>query len=137
MPTFQSSSDQVLCEVNPLQLAYIGDSVYDLMVRGHLLLSGKRLHHMHLEATARVKATSQARSLEMLLPHLTEEETDMVRKGRNAHAHHQAPKSASQADYCLATGLEAMLGYLYVRGREDRLRELFMIMDPTEAEGTK
>lgn len=136
MPTFQSTSDQMLCELNPLQLAYIGDSVYDLMVRGQLLLSGKRLHHMHLEATARVKATSQARSLEMLLPHLNEEETDMVRKGRNAHARHQAPKSASQSDYCLATGLEAMLGYLYVKGREERLMELFMIIDPPAGEGT-
>jgi len=136
MPTFQPTSNQFLCELNPLQLAYIGDSVYDLMVRGHLLLSGKRLHHMHLEATSRVKATSQARSLEILLPHLSEEESDMVRKGRNAHARHQAPKSASQADYCLATGLEAMLGYLYVKGREERLRELFMIMDPPVGERT-
>ena len=136
MPTFPSASDQTLCELNPLQLAYIGDSVYDLLVRGHLLFSGKRLHAMHLEATAKVKATAQARNLEKLLPYLSQEEADMVRKGRNAHARHQAPKSASQADYCLATGFEAMIGYLYVKGREERLQELFTIMHPHVGEGT-
>ncbi len=135
MPIFQPASDQLLCEINPLQLAYIGDAVYDLMVRAQQLISGKKLHQMHLEATAKVRATSQAKDLEKLLPSLTEEETEMVRKGRNAHARHQAPKSASQADYCLATGFETLIGFLYIKGREERLRELFAIMHPPVGEG--
>ncbi len=133
MPRFEPLDDSALRSLSPLQLAYIGDSVFDLMVRGRALRSGKRLHHMHLIASAQVNATAQARTLERLMPHLTETEADMVRRGRNAHARHQAPKSASQADYAASTGFEALLGMLYVTGQEARLESLLDLAVQEEA----
>lgn len=114
-----------LTEVTPLQFAYIGDSVYDLLVRSELLHKGEKLHRMHHQAISIVNAAAQSRTLELLRPHLTEEEADMVRKGRNAHSKHQVPKSASCAEYSAATGLEALFGYLYLKGSLERLIELF------------
>lgn len=124
MPRFRPPDDAFVRALSPLQLAYIGDSVYDLMVRGRLLLSGGRLHAMHLSATAQVNAAAQAQALTRILPYLSEAELDVVRRGRNAHARHQAPKCASQADYCASTAFEALLGMLYLSGREDRLEQL-------------
>lgn len=127
MPVFASHGEVRLCELSPLHLAYIGDSVYDLLVRGSLLGSRMRMHQMHLAAVRRVKAAAQAQTLEKLMPFLQEEEVDYVRRGRNAHGHHPAPRSASTADYAAATGLECMLGYLYVTGQEDRINELYSL----------
>ncbi|MHC1786149.1 MAG: Mini-ribonuclease 3 [Christensenellales bacterium] len=128
MPTFGTLDDAAYRTLTPLQLAYIGDCVYDLLIRGALLMSGQKLNAMHLQASARVNAAAQAETLRLLMPHLSPDEADMVRRGRNAHARHGAPRSASKADYCASTGLEAMVGMLYVRGREDRLRELFALV---------
>lgn len=127
MPSFGEISRQELMSLSPLQLAYIGDSVYDLLVRGHLLRENRKLLSMHKSAVARVSAVAQAKTLEALLPHLEEDELEYVRRGRNAHARHSAPKSASTADYAASTGLETLLGYLYVQGREERLKELFRL----------
>ncbi len=127
MPSFGKISRQELMSLSPLQLAYIGDSVYDLLVRGHLLRDNRKLLAMHKSAVARVSAVAQAKTLAALLPHLEEDELEYVRRGRNAHARHSAPKSATVADYAAATGLETLLGYLYVQGREERLKELFQL----------
>ena len=127
MPSFAEISQEELMEMSPLQLAYIGDSVYDLMVRSSLLKDRGKLHFMHLSATGKVNAVSQARTLQNILPHLNDEELDYVRRGRNAHARHAAPKSATSADYATATGFETLFGFLYVKGREDRLRELYSL----------
>lgn len=120
--------------LSPLQLAYIGDSVYDLLVRSSLLKDGGKLRSMHLSATAQVNAVSQARTLQNILPHLNDEELDYVRKGRNAHARHAAPKSATSADYAAATGFETLFGFLYVKGRENRLRELYALSQSIKSE---
>ena len=113
--------------MSPLQLAYIGDSVYDLMVRGSLLKTNCKLRTMHQSATEKVNAVAQAKTLQRILPYLSDEEREYVRRGRNAHARHSAPKSATPADYAAATALETLFGYLYVQGMEDRLREIYEI----------
>lgn len=125
MPQFEPISPQELVTLSPLQLAYIGDSVYDLMVRGSLLKNNCKLYAMHRRATERVNAVAQAQTLQLILPYLSEDELEYVRRGRNAHAKHSAPKSASPADYAASTGFETLFGYLYVQGKEDRLRELY------------
>ena len=110
--------------LSPLQLAYIGDSVHALLVRTNLLQKNLLVRDMHRASNEAVSAVSQARELAALLPLLAPEEADIVRRGRNAHPHHSGPKSASTADYAGATGLEALLGYLYVTEQSERLREL-------------
>ena len=110
--------------LSPLQLAYIGDSVHALLVRTNLLQKNLLVRDMHRASNEAVSAVSQARELARVLPLLSTEEADIVRRGRNAHPHHSAPKSASTADYAGATGLEALLGYLYVTGQSERIKEL-------------
>jgi ribonuclease-3 family protein len=120
-------------QLSPLQLAYIGDTVWDLMVRTNLLHTGKNLHNMHCAAVARVNANAQAQALGRLNEKLTAEEADMVRRGRNAHPRHGAPKNQDPAAYSQATGLETLIGYLYLTGRHERLQELYQIAQPEEA----
>ena len=110
--------------LSPLQLAYVGDSVHALLVRTGLLRKNLLVRDMHRASNEAVSAVSQAKELSRLLPLLTDEEADIVRRGRNAHPHHSAPKSASTADYAGATGLEALLGYLYLTGQCGRIQEL-------------
>ena len=112
-------------QLNPLRLAHVGDTVWDLMVRCRLLGSGKTVHHMHEGAVGFVNAHAQAESLGRLQPLLTEDEADIVRRGRNTHAHHAAPKNQDPADYAAATALEALIGYLYLTGEDERIRQLF------------
>ena len=110
--------------LSPLQLAYVGDSVHALLVRTHLLQKNLLVRDMHRASNEAVSAVSQAKELMRLLPMLTEEEIAIVRRGRNAHPHHSAPKSASVGEYAEATGLEALLGYLYLTGQSGRIREI-------------
>ena len=110
--------------LSPLQLAYLGDSVHALLVRSELIRRDLPVKAMHKASNERVSAVSQSRELQRLLPQLTDEEADIARRGRNAHPHHSAPKSASAGEYAGATGLEALLGYLYVTGQIGRIREL-------------
>ena len=111
----------------PLSLAYIGDTVYDLYVRTLLLhRSDATVHTLHLQAAAMVRASAQAQASARILPILREEEAAVFRRGRNAHMG-TVPKSASIADYRAATGLEAVLGYLFLRGEDVRIRELMGI----------
>lgn len=111
--------------LNPLQLAYIGDTVFDLLTRSRMLYRGYNLHHCHQEAVAVVNARAQAEALSRIEAALTEEESAVVRRGRNAHAHHAAPKNQTAMDYQAATALEALIGYLYLTGQETRLLQLF------------
>ena len=113
--------------LSPLQLAYIGDSVWDLLIRSRLLYRGYSVHHMHDAAVHGVNAAAQARALVRLADRLTEDEQNVVLRGRNAHARHHAPRHQSIADYAAATGLEALIGYLYISGQEERLLELFRL----------
>ncbi len=111
----------------PLSLAYIGDTVYDLYVRTLLLhRSDATVHALHLSAATMVRASAQAQASVRILPVLSEEEAAVFRRGRNAHMG-TVPKSASIADYRAATGLEAVMGYLFLKGDDDRIRELMAI----------
>ena len=111
-------------ELNPLQMAYVGDTVHDLYVRSMLLARGMTVGKMHKQAVRMVSAGAQARMLERIEPELTEAEADIARRGRNSQAKHAAPKNADPADYAHATGLEALWGYLYLTGQHQRLDEL-------------
>lgn len=111
--------------LNPLQLAYLGDSVWDLLIRSRLLYAGRNVHNMHRAATGSVNAGAQAQALERMTPLLSPEEVEITRRGRNAHARHPAPRNQNPADYQAATALEALVGFLYVTGQEERLLELF------------
>ena len=115
---------------NPLTLAFIGDTVWDLLVRSRLLHSRARVNSLHRRAVAQVNAGAQARALERLLPHLDPEEEAVLRRGQNAHTKHTAPKNQDPVDYSHATGLEALLGYLYLSGQGERILQLFDIAIP-------
>lgn len=106
--------------LSPLTLAFVGDGVYELMVRERLVGEANRpTGILHKRAVELVRAEAQAAAMERLLPLLTEEEAAAYRRGRNAHT------ARSGDDYHKATGLEALFGYLYLSGRIDRVRELF------------
>ena len=113
--------------LNPLQLAYIGDGVWELLVRTRIIYKGRSARHVHKDAVACVNAGAQAEAFRRIEPLLTEAEADIARRGRNAHAHHAAPKNQDAADYRAATALEALIGYLYLTGQNDRILELYQI----------
>ena len=113
--------------LNPLQMAYVGDTVHDLYVRSMLLSRGMAVGKMHRQAVRMVSAGAQARMLEVIEPELTEEEADIARRGRNSQAKHAAPRHADPADYAHATALEALWGYLYLSGQTQRLDELMKL----------
>ena len=109
-------------------LALVGDGVYELLVRTHLCnQGGQTLLKLHKDTVSMVNAPAQAKFADKLKPHLTEEEADYYRRGKNAHTH-AAPKAATKAEYAKATGLEALFGALYLLGRTQRINELFYLM---------
>lgn len=110
-------------ELNPLQLAYVGDTLHDLYVRSLLVSRKMSVGSMHKQAVRMVSAAAQA----AIENELTEQEADVTRRGRNAQAKHAAPKHADPADYAHATGLEALWGYLYVTNQTQRLDELITL----------
>lgn len=111
--------------INPVVLAYVGDAVFELLVRQYLVGgTNHKSHYLHKEATTFVSAKAQRRWLELWQPMLTEEEAEIVRRGRNAKSG-TPPKNADPADYRQATALECLVGYLFYEGRTGRLRELF------------
>ena len=114
--------------ISNLGLAHLGDAVYELMVRSWLCLHGKATAKgLHRAAVHYVAAPAQARRAERLLPTLTTEERDVFRRGRNA-CPHSIPQNASREEYQTATALEALFGWLYLNGRNDRINELFARM---------
>ena len=114
-------------DYNPLQLAYLGDAYYELLARESLLGDGQcKLAQLNDAVRGLVTAEGQSSLLELLLPHLTEEETAIYRSGRNARSPHRT-KSASAIDYRRATGLECLFGYLWLTGQQERARELFRL----------
>ena len=112
---------------SPLTLAFLGDAVYSLLVRNMLSLSAnKPTGKLHKESIQYVNAAFQAQMIRELLPVLTEDETSVFKRGRNAHSSH-SPKNQSDVDYRYATGLEALYGYLYLCGNTERIKEIFKL----------
>lgn len=116
-----------LAEVNmlsPLVWAYVGDSVYEMFIRTHLVnFSNAKPHKLHIEAIKYVKAKAQAELLKKLQNILTDEEKDIVRRGRNTESHHTA-KNASVEEYMYATAFESLIGYLYLTKQDERLEKI-------------
>ena len=112
---------------SPLAVAYIGDGVFDLVIRSVVVGKGNtRANQLHQRTSQIVKAHTQAEIIEFLQDQLTQEEADVYRRGRNAKSPTMA-KNATMADYRKATGLEALVGYLYLTDRFERLVELIRI----------
>ena len=119
-----SLSDNKTRELSPLLLAYIGDTVFDLYVRAYLVKNKMgRVTDLHKLASSVVSARAQAQAARVLVPQLDERESEVFRLGKNAKS--TPPKNASREDYTLATGLEAVMGYLYLIGNKQRTDQLF------------
>ena len=117
--------DQDLRSYSPLTLAYIGDGVYELIIRTILVKKGNcPVNRLHKKASSLVKAGAQSAIMEVIEKELTEEELSVYRRGRNAHSPTMA-KHATMADYRRATGFEALMGYLYLK--EDYTRILTLV----------
>lgn len=106
---------------SPLVLAYIGDGIYDLIIRTVVVNRGNtQANKLHRKTSSLVKAAAQAAMIDILLPELTEEEQAVYKRGRNAKSATMA-KNATMADYRKATGFEALMGYLYLENQWERM----------------
>ena len=121
-------TDDHLRTISSIGLAHMGDAVFEILVRTWLCAHGKATGKgLHQATIALVRAESQAEKAGRILPLLTEEEAAVFRRGRNAQVH-SVPPHASRAQYGEATALEALFGWLWLRGRKDRINELFCVM---------
>ena len=112
--------------MSPLTWAYIGDCIYELYIRTELINKTRLKPHMlHIQTIKYVKATAQAEILKRIEEYLTEEEKDIVRRGRNTQYHH-LPKHTTVETYSYATAFEALVGYLYLTKQDARLKELLL-----------
>lgn len=113
-----------------LSLAHVGDAVYELLIRGMLCEKGpSQVHAEHRKTVALVNATAQAKAAEIILPSLNEKELSIYKRGRNTKVN-SVPHNANIGHYHAATGFEALMGWLYLQGKIDRINELFaMIME--------
>lgn len=115
-------------ELSPLTLSFVGDSVYDLLVRQHLVsLANRPVKELNQMKVTLVNCKSQAESAKVIMEYLSEDELDVYKRGRNVKVN-SVSKHSSIADYHAATGLEALFGYLYLSGNTDRIKELFMMI---------
>ena len=113
--------------LSPLTWAYVGDCVYELYIRTKLVNETKlKPHELHIKAIGYVKAKAQAERLKNIYDKLTDEEKDIVRRGRNAENHH-LPKNANVQEYMYSTAFEALIGYLYLTKQNKRLKEILEI----------
>jgi ribonuclease-3 family protein len=120
--------DDDLRAMSSIGLAHMGDAVFEVLVRGWLCAHGKATGKgMHRATIALVCAESQSNKAQKILPDLTEEELGVFKRGRNAQVK-SVPNHASRAQYAEATALEALLGWLYLKGRKERINELFAKM---------
>ena len=112
-------------QLSPLTLAFLGDAVFELLMRESFVTDGNaNVAKLHKKTVAVVCASAQSRAIFLLEGLLSEEETDIYKRGRNANGHH-VPKNADPVEYRRATGLEALFGYLYLKGEQARIRFLF------------
>ena len=118
-------SEKDVNKISMLGLAHVGDAVYELLTRSRLCLEGhSSVMELHRRTVSQVNAAAQAEAARKLLPHLTEEELAVYKRGRNAKVH-SVPHHADIGQYHAATGLEALFGWLYLRGETERLSALF------------
>ena len=109
-------------QYSPLSLAYLGDSVMDLMVKSYFVVNvNKQTYKYHKDVTHIVNAVNQSAFVDSIIDELKEDELDIYKRGRNANAHSKA-KNATRSEYRKATGLEALYGYLYLKNELDRLK---------------
>lgn len=112
-------------QLSPLNLAFIGDCIYEILVREALVCEANRpVNELHRESVKYVSAKAQTEAYAKIKDMLTEEETAQFKRGRNAKVGH-SPKSATDAEYHTATGIEALFGYLYLSGKTERIKQLF------------
>lgn len=113
-------------QLNPLVLAFIGDAVYEVFVRTYLINANREMlvHKLHIEAVTFVKAHAQSELVKKLAEELGEDEMSIYRRGRNAKSG-SVPKNADVQEYRAATGFEALFGFLYLTGQNERLEYLF------------
>ena len=117
-----------LKQLSPLNLAFIGDCIYEILVRENLVKNANRpVNDLHHESVKFVSAKAQTKAFEKIEDILTEDEVSIFKRGRNAKVGHN-PKSASTGEYHTATGVEALFGYLYLSGKEERIKELFSVI---------
>ena len=116
-------------QLSPLNLAFVGDCVYEILVRETLVCDANRpVNDLHRESVKYVSAKAQTEAFAKIKDFLTEDETAQFKRGRNAKVGH-SPKSATDAEYHTATGVEALFGYLYLNGEAERIKELFKIIN--------
>ena len=112
---------------SPLTLAYVGDAVYELVIRTMIISKGNApVNKLHKRSAALVKAPAQAQMIKVIEPLLSEEELHIYKRGRNAKSYTSA-KNASVIDYRIATGFEALMGWFYLQERQERMLELIKI----------
>jgi len=123
-----NQSDDQVRAISNLGLAHVGDCVFELMIRSWLCLHGKATNRgLHKATVKYVSAPAQAKAAEKILSRLTQEEMDVFRRGRNSSPH-TIPKAATREEYQTATALEALFGFLWLKGQNERLNELFEVM---------
>ena len=129
-------SEKELNAMSALALAHMGDAVYEVLVRTMLCRTGRlTARSLHRETIRYVAAPAQAKAAAKMLPRLTDAESAVFRRARNAHGH-AAPKGASPGEYHAASALEALFGWLYLREEHERIQELFLIiMEDNDAAG--
>lgn len=125
--TNEKLTEEDIVMLNPLQLAYIGDAVFELLVRTYLLERDISVSDLHRAATRFVKARGQAEIFHLIEEALTDKERAIIKRGRNAKSH-TSPKNADIIDYKYATGFEALMGYLYLKRENKRIREIFALI---------
>ena len=120
--------DADIGRLSALALAHVGDGVYELLTRSRLVAQGlTTARGLHSHTVALVRASAQYAAAKALLPCMTEEEEAVFRRARNTKVH-GVPKAASQAEYAYATALEALFGWLYLKGRYDRINALYDVI---------
>lgn len=125
----RSKSKEEVNMLSPLTWAYVGDCIYELYIRTNLVNQTKlKPHKLHVETIKYVKAKAQADLLKSIEKDLTEQELDIVRRARNSENHH-LPKNADPADYMYATAFEGLVGYLYLTKQDERLKEIFSMVN--------
>ena len=120
-------SEEEINMLSPLTWAYIGDCVYELYIRTGLVeTSNLKPHKLHIETIKYVKAKAQAELLEKIYENLSDDEKDIVRRGRNAENHH-LPKNSNVQEYMHATAFEALIGYLFLTKKHNRIKEILTV----------